>query len=198
MTPSRVDSGLSSQLIEQQAALTDDLFSLSNYKQFDWLNSLRLTIDALDYQWTKWVLGYSTEQQYNLLKKLVGQVLPWKIGLIICIALISSMALILFAFRVKEYLTSRRNDVSQWYKLYQSTLLALAKKGIVKAPYLTAGEFALELRENYPELAIAFTRFNQSFEKLTYQQLSGSEQRQLLKLLRNQHSQFMQLLKKVA
>ncbi|QBG34681.1 transglutaminase TgpA family protein [Litorilituus sediminis] len=194
--PSRVDSGLSSQLIEQQAALTSDLFSLSNYKQFDWLNSLRLTIDALDYQWTKWVLGYSTEQQYNLLKKLVGQVLPWKIGLIICIALISSMALILFIFKVKSHLASRRSNSSPSYKLYQTVLFALAKKGIVKAPYSTAGEFALELRENYPELAIAFTRFNQSFEKLSYQQLSASEQQQLLKLMRSQHRQFMQLLAK--
>ena len=66
--PERVESGWSTELLSQQSSLSSDFLGLYQFRQMAWLNAIRLQFDALDYQWARWVLGYSSEQQYNLLK----------------------------------------------------------------------------------------------------------------------------------
>ena len=96
--PERVNSGWSDDLLQQQSTLINELFSRSLFKNSDFLNALRLQFDALDYQWTKWVVGFSTKQQYDLLTAWFGNVKSWKVALIIVITLIISMTAVLFIF----------------------------------------------------------------------------------------------------
>jgi len=188
--PQRVNSGLSSQLLQQQSALNNDFISLYRFKQFAWLNTLRLRFDALDYQWTRLVLGYSAQQQVDLLKQLFGKILPWKLALIITGSLLLSFGLLILIFKWRDREKAHSPVLTSWLVLYQKALALLAKKGLTKESSLTVNDFAQQVRQNNPDIAIHFTRFSHLFNQLNYQQMSVKE-RQVLET--KMHSQFTDL-----
>lgn len=195
--PQRVNSGLSAQLLQQQSALNSDFISLYRLKQFAWLNNLRLQFDALDYLWTRLVLGYSAKKQVDLLKKLFGEMMPWKLALIITASLIFSFAILMFIFRWRDRNKDHSNNETPWLVLYLKALNLLAKQGLLKEATLTPNAFAKKVRVEYPSIAIHFTRFSNTFNQLSYQQLSNEEQQLLLKKFQRQYDSFAQATKSV-
>ncbi len=195
--PQRVKSGWSTQLLQQQSALNSDWISLYRFKQFTWLNTLRLQFDALDYQWTRLVLDYSAKKQVDLLKQLFGKMLPWKLALIITISLLFSFGFFILIFKWRDREKTNRQVLTPWLALYQKTLILLAKKGITKDSNLTVNAFAKQVRQQHPHIAIHFTRFSHSFNQLSYQQLSAEEQQYLAKKMHVQFTHLAQAIKSV-
>jgi hypothetical protein len=195
--PQRVNSGLSSQLLQQQSALNNDFISLYRLKQFAWLNSLRLQFDALDYQWTRLVLGYSAKQQVDLLKQFFGKILPWKLALISTVSLFLSFGILILIFKWRDREKANTQVVTSWSVLYQKALVLLAKKGLTKESNLTVNAFAKQVRRNNSHIGIHFTRFSQLFNQLNYQKVSVKEQQVLEKKMHNQFADLAQAIKSV-
>ena len=97
--PSRVESGLSNDLLQQQSLLAGDLLSFYRLKQFVWINSLRMQFQAIDYQWTRWVIGYTAKNQFKLLSSWFGKLRPYKIGMLMAFTFACIMFLLWLANR---------------------------------------------------------------------------------------------------
>ncbi|MGS2722346.1 transglutaminase family protein [Porticoccus sp. GXU_MW_L64] len=82
VAPERIEQGAESFFSNSQSALTEGGFSLSRFRHIDLLNQLRLQLDALDYYWSKWVLGYQSQQK-SLLQRWLGEVSWRSIGLLL-------------------------------------------------------------------------------------------------------------------
>ncbi|KGJ92802.1 DUF3488 and DUF4129 domain-containing transglutaminase family protein [Colwellia psychrerythraea] len=193
--PQRVESGWSSQLLQQQSTLNNDFFSLYRMKNTAWLNTLRLQLDALDYQWTRWVIGFSTKQQYNLFKNLFGEMLSWKLALIMASALVLSMSILMLFLHLLNSTKRKQLPLAKWQQIYHKAITKLAKQGINKPVAMTVNDFSKQVRQQCPELAIVFTRLSASYNQLCYQTLSLSEQEKLTLTMKQQYQHFIHLLK---
>ena len=194
--PERVNSGWSTQLLQQQSELNNDLFSLYRMKNIAWLNALRLQFDALDYQWTRWVIGFTTKQQYDLFKNWFGQMVSWKLALIIAVSLVISMSMLMLFLHLLNRSKTKPQSLTKWQILYQKSMAKLAKQGMDKPSSMTVNDFAKEVRQQCPELAIVFTRLSASYNRLCYQTLSTNEQEKLMLTMQQQYQHFIQVLKK--
>ncbi|WP_343817457.1 DUF3488 and transglutaminase-like domain-containing protein [Colwellia asteriadis] len=195
--PMRVNSGFSTQLQQQQLALNNNLLSFNHLKKFAWLNELRLRFDALDYQWTRWVLGYSNDKQRDLLQQLLGKFQAWKVALIIIGAMAISIALVFGVMFLINHQKKQKRALSPWLVLYQKALLILANNGLEKPVNVTPQNFLLIIKIKYPELSLAFARVNASFTRLNYQELTREEQKKEFKKLQQHYKNFIKATKKI-
>jgi hypothetical protein len=184
--PQRVDSGWSTALLTQQSLLNNDFFGLYQFKKVAWLNKLRLQFDALDYQWTRLVIGYSSKQQYDLLKRWFGNNIKWKTVTIIFSILIGVMILFALIYRF-DFSLLKRKKVAPWMRLYQKTIKKLAKKGITKPIDMTPRIFAQSVAKQHPELSTELIEFTELFEFLMYQELSVSKEDEFVFRMKNQY-----------
>jgi len=189
VSPERVEDGFSAAMAAEQSLLASDLFSLHSYKHLAWLNAMRLQLEAIDYQWTRWVIGFTAERQYNLLAKWFGKVQAWKTALIIA-AIISG---ILFLLWLVNNNWQREVKVPQGIRLYQKALRLLEKQGVSKPVQMPVSQFSVQVRQKRPNLSDAFTALSDNFNKVQYRQLSPDEQEGVLKLMRVQLKMLKQL-----
>ncbi len=194
--PQRVNTGWSNQLLQQQSELTNDFITLYQLKKNAWLNSLRLQFDALDYQWTRWVIGFTDKRQYDLLNKWFGYMKPWKLALIIAVVLIISMAFLMCLLHFVHRGKPKAKTQAKWQAIYVKALTRLTKLGLKKPKQMTVNGFAKEVRQKYPELAISFTRLSNTYNRLSYQALSWEEQQKLTLAMAQQYQDLLSQLTK--
>jgi transglutaminase-like putative cysteine protease len=188
--PQRVESGWSNDLLTQQLSMNNDFINLYQFKNIAWLNKLRLELDALDYQWTRWVLGYSSKQQYDLLKRWFGKHMPWKVAIIIVIALICAIAIITLFYRIN--LTSfKRKKEEPWVTQYTILLAILAKKGLTKPENMTALNFSMLVTKRFAKISTDFRDFTVCFEQLNYRKLNEPARALQLERLKKHYKQII-------
>ncbi|MFT5852454.1 MAG: transglutaminase-like putative cysteine protease [Colwellia sp.] len=184
--PQRVESGWSNALLTQQFSLNNDFIGLYQFKRIAWLNTIRLQLDALDYQWTRWVLGYSSKQQYDLLKRWFGKHMPWKTATMVAVAFICAMALITLFYRIDFKFFKRKNETA-WFVLYQKAVKIIAAKGLTKPVNMTALDFCTLVSTRLPQISAEFSDFTLTFEQLNYRKLSDSARELQLQYLKKQY-----------
>jgi hypothetical protein len=97
-------------------------------RRFSLLNRMRLEFDRLDYVWSRWVLGYSDEQQLAFLQKL-GLLTPWRIAMWgVGVVALAFMALCVFLY------WRERGDVREHpaTRQYRKLCNAYARLGVVR------------------------------------------------------------------
>ncbi|WDE14102.1 transglutaminase TgpA family protein [Thalassomonas haliotis] len=193
VNPERVENGLSALLLQEQSRLSGDFFSLQRLKQFAWLNELRLQLDAIDYQWTRLVLGYSAARQYRLLSSWFGRLVPWKVAAAITGTIMITLVVLWWLYRRNASQEVREPGLI----LYQQALMLLSEKGLDKPLPQTAKVFAGQLALQHPEIADIFNEISESFEKLTYQPLSAAEKTSKLGRMQELLEQFKRILKRL-
>ena len=192
--PQRVNSGWSDELINQQSFLSNDLLGLYEFKNIAWINQLRLQFDALDYQWTRWVLGYSSQQQLNFLKLLFGSNIQWKSTVIIGLSLIFLMVFFILIFRIKISLIKNDKLVTH-EKIFQKSLKLFSKAKITKPLNCTPSEFATIIENKKPELSREFNKFIKLYEALKYQNLTTTDRINKITLLTKHYATLKKLIK---
>jgi transglutaminase-like putative cysteine protease len=195
--PQRINSGWSNELLREQSLFNNGLFSLYQLKNIAWLNALRLQFDALDYQWSRWVIGFTTKQQYNLFKNWFGEMVSWKLALITATALIVSMTMLMVFLHLLNRPKQKVKVLARYQLTYNKALNLLSKQGIEKPVAMTVNNFAQHVSEQSPELAISFTRLARSYNQLCYQILPQSTQDKLTLTIQQQYQQFFQAVKKL-
>lgn len=86
VAPERIERGFDGALTGDELA-GSDLLSAARWRHVQWFNSLRLRLDALNYQWVNWVLNYRGETQMQVLQGLLGAVTPLRMALLMCAGL---------------------------------------------------------------------------------------------------------------
>jgi hypothetical protein len=92
VAPDRIEYGLEAALAEEGSFLENTPLSPLRFKDSVLINSIRLRLDALTYQWQSWVLGFDKDAQTGLLQDWLGDFDPWKYGFWFALAWVLSIA----------------------------------------------------------------------------------------------------------
>lgn len=193
VNPLRVEQGFANSLFDEQSSLAGNLLSLHNYKNIAWLNALRQGLDNIDYQWTRWVVGYNGAKQMQLLANLFGRISLWKMALIIGVSL---MSVLLFLWLVNRHQPSA-SHAPIWLKMYVQVLAVLKRKGVNKTPDMSVSDFSKLVANKFPEIAVEFAELSQLFERLHYQRQSEESTVRLVHDLRHKVTAFLAKAKKL-
>lgn len=115
IAPDRIESGLRESMREEGSFLQDNPFSMERYSDIGWFNWMRLRLDAANYYWQRWVVGYEGQTQLSLLNRLPGDIDRRMLGLITA-GLVA--VLILAGVGISVLRSRRRHFRSPWYRLY--------------------------------------------------------------------------------
>ncbi len=174
--PLRVEQGFSESLSAEQNSLNNEYFNLRSYKSFQLLNTLRLKLATIDYQWTLWVVGYSSKKQFDLLSSWFGRMTSWKTGLIMAISLIFVMFMLWYLQRHQRV----KHKQKPWLNLYQQGLALLAKHNLHKNKSVAVIAFSDHVFTISDGVLPAFRALSRDFSELEYRQASPQRQKQLV------------------
>ncbi|OKY24792.1 DUF3488 and transglutaminase-like domain-containing protein [Thalassotalea sp. PP2-459] len=158
--PSRVEQGFSSQLLKERDQLAG--FDMSTWLQAGLLQTVQLYLDTIDYQWTKFVINYSTEQQLKLLKAWFGQHVTLKVVVVLLVAL-SLIVALFFLTRWLRRLTEKVNSPA--LRVYKAACQHIEKMGVTRNLQETDQQYISRVKKvsvvASVELAAILTLYNQ-------------------------------------
>ncbi len=99
VSPLRIEQGLEQSLAADEQRLVRGFFSVG------FVNYLQLRLDAFNYSWQRWVLGYNAEKQAGLFRRLLGGAEVWRIAVIFVGSafVILSLYFLTLTWRVRTY-----------------------------------------------------------------------------------------------
>ncbi len=161
VAPDRIEKNLEEAVSEEGSFLEGKLFSMDKFK---WLNALRGKMDAAQYAWRRFVLGYDNDSQQELLKKLFGELTIKKIAMIVggfFLGIIGLWSLFLGLGR-------KRNNEAVEHQLYRHFCKLLEKHGIERELSQAPAEFSQFASKQLPKFAFEINQFSNVYADLCY------------------------------
>ena len=136
VAPERIESGLTAALSVADLAT---LSAFTNARLGDWsvFNDMLYWVDSMEHRWNLWVIGYDTHFQSGFLKRMLGELTPVRMGLVILIGgglSVGLVSLTLFWRRRPQ----KRHPVE---RLFGKFAAKLAGYGIRREPQESPGVF---------------------------------------------------------
>ncbi|WP_040261401.1 transglutaminase TgpA family protein [Pseudomonas massiliensis] len=160
VAPQRVEAGLAEALAADEPFLAGSPFSALRYRQFSWLNDLRLGWENLNYGWERWVLGYQESQQRQWLSRWFADYAGWVLPLGGPLVLVG---LALFVLR-----PWRQRQADPQLRQYAAFERLLFREGLIRAPGEGARDFALRASQALPSAAAEIEAFTWAFSRARY------------------------------
>ena len=178
VAPERIEQGLEAAVRTEGSFLEGQFL---NIRSIPWLNALRQKIDATQYGWQRWVLGYDHESQSSLFKALFGDMSVTRMAALVT-GLIAAVTLL---WVLVLGLARKRSHEALEHQLYRQFCALLAKQGVERPIGLAPGPFAQQAISALPAQADLITEFTQRYETLCYVPHTDSTQiiRRLKQLL---------------
>jgi protein-glutamine gamma-glutamyltransferase len=171
VSPTRIELGVQEALRDDPAFMEDDLFSAAIFGGVGWLNTMRLRLDAIEYEWNQLVVNYDEEVQLELFEGLLGEVTKQKV--IILVATLALILIVTIGFTVINI--ERRIQRTPINRFYLRACKELAKVNLVRR----RGEGPIAFRDRVcaerPEFAEVVTELTGLYVELTYVEKSVSE-----------------------
>lgn len=165
VSPDRIEFGLQQAMQEEGSFLADSPFSLARLNDVQWLNDMRLFLADLDYNWSRWVLGFNSDKQADLFKAILGNLTPQRLSML-GLAIILVIALLLTLFFLPHWLEKR---LSTTQRLYFKATALFDKTPIVRQKWQGPVSFNQQVAENFPEsVSQPFSQITQLYLHLTY------------------------------
>jgi len=160
VAPDRINFGLRQAMQEEGSFLADSPFSLARLTNIAVFNQLRLWLADVDYNWSRWVLGFDRQKQQDLFKAIVGKLTPQRLALL-GLGIVSIIALLLLLFFLPHWLAGR---VSGPQRFYLDALHALSKAGFSRPPWqgpqdfndTVAQQFSAEIKQPFAQLTALY------------------------------------------
>lgn len=166
VAPERISLGVQAVLQGQPGFLEDSRFSMMRFRNTEWLNTLRLRLDAMDYAWNRWVVSYDEDLQLQLLEAIFGdkakQALLYALG----------VSIFLFFMIAAFFLLGggKRDRRDQATRLYLRLLSDLADNGLKRRAGEGPLDFATRVAQSRPDIASDMTRITVLYVRMTYAQ----------------------------
>ena len=120
----------------------------------------------LDYNWSRWVLGFNSERQRDLFKSILGKLTPHRLSML-GLGIVVTIALLLSLFFLPHWL---QNRLSTTQRLYLKALSAIEKSGTQRATWQGPSAFNQQIKQHYPsKVSDAFSHITQLYLRLSYQ-----------------------------
>lgn len=174
VAPERIESGSQSLLQNSQSSFLDDPFSLDRYADWPALRMVRLRLEALEYDWHRWIMNYDEERQRGFLTNLLGDLSPARIAAF----LLLSACAVLGAIGLHLVWGGRQQRSDPGDRLYEQFLRRLKALGVERQPADGPRTLAARVEDEQPELADWVTEVTECYERYTY----GGEPAALLEL----------------
>lgn len=181
VAPERIETSFADLFSKDEDFLAESLLSLDRYRNIDWINNLRLRLDALDYAWAKWVLGYENVQT-DLLTGILGRLDPLRVGLFLLVAGALAMlpvAIMLMLGHEKKY----RDDLDKFFIQF---CRRMNRAGVTRRFGEGPRDFAIRIQTLRPDLANQVANLTALYEQQRYNTatLGGRELRAKLRRFR--------------
>ena len=112
IAPQRIQFGIQ-QAVEEEAFLANN--QLARLKQLPFLADLQMLYSLMDYQWSRWVLGFDAQRQQNLLALLLGKVTGKSITYLV-LAIFGVIGLLLALYFIPHWRKQQMEPVVLWYQ----------------------------------------------------------------------------------
>lgn len=166
VSPDRIEFGLRQAMQSEGSFLADSPFALARLTNIAWLNNIRLILADLDYNWSRWVLGFNNDKQRDLFKQILGKLTPQRLA-ILGVGIVLFMAFLMALFFLPHWL---QNRVSKTQRLYLKALAAFEKAGTQRAIWQGPSAFSQQINEHYPHnISEPFAHMTQLYLRLNYQ-----------------------------
>ncbi|WP_151172761.1 transglutaminase family protein [Pseudoalteromonas ruthenica] len=178
VAPERLNGSLS-QVQELQQEFMDNLdVGLLQLSHIEALNWLRLTLEELDYSWTKWVLGFDQQKQKSVLKDLLGnQIAQYSMVLALCVVALVLLGLLLLGSRKQQ------QSMSFSAKWLNRLFLYADKQALLSTQNSTPKQKLAQLATHCPGAATPLARIEQLYTLAAYKQrpLTKAQKKDLVK-----------------
>jgi hypothetical protein len=166
VSPDRIEFGLRQAMQDEGSFLADSPFALARLTNIPWLNNIRLFLADLDYNWSRWVLGFNSERQRDLFKSILGKLTSERLSMF-GVGIVFTIALLLSLFFLPHWL---QNRLSTTQRLYLKALTAIEKAGTQRAKWQGPSAFNQQVNERYPtKVSDPFSHITQLYLRLSYQ-----------------------------
>jgi len=142
---SRVEQGIYGSLFDEQRELSGSLGWLSDIVNSQWVSNLSSLVDAVDYQWTKWVIGYNATAQMKILSDWFGDYSLIKIAVLMVSILVGT---IIYLLLVNLSFQRKRQTV---HVKYMNKLRKFLKKKGCPIELNDTGDLLIEKAANFDE-----------------------------------------------
>lgn len=164
VAPERISMGVEAVFADQPGFMEDSGFSMMRFRDNQWLNSLRLRLDALDYAWNRWVVSYDEDLQLDLMNDFFGD--DARSGLVWALGITTAMLFALVAFfMLRGGKAASRDPATRLYLLLAGDL---AELGMRRQQGEGAGDYCRRVSIERPELASEMEKVTRMYEQLSY------------------------------
>ena len=164
VSPLRVERGIEDALSGEQSFLESSFFSASRYRKIPVIGLIRLRLDYINYLWHTKVVGYQSQQQFNLISKWFGIYSYERIALALVlsgIVIMGILALILFFKRPIR-------KTAPATKLYLKYCKKLQRAGFPRLPGESPRDYAVRVSNDNPKLKSTVERVTTLYIALAY------------------------------
>lgn len=164
VSPDRIDLGVEAALQDDPAFLDDARFSMMRFRGMNLINTLRLRLDAIEYEWNRRVVSYDDEVRFRLLERLLGDVSERRILLLMgtmAAMVVFFIALTVIRFRPQQTLRPVE-------KLYDTLCRDLARAGLPRRTGEGPRDYCRRVSAERPELAGELEQLTEMYVRLNY------------------------------
>ncbi len=170
VAPERITLWVESIFADQPGFMEDAGFSMMRFRDTQWLNTLRLRLEAVDYAWNRWVVSYDEQMQMQLLGSWFGE--NARQGLLVVLG-----SVIVLFFMLAGWLLLRLGQAGQHdhaTRIYLDLLRELAVCGLPRQRGEAPGDYCRRVTLLRPEYAQALQQVTAQFEAIAYKRNSRS------------------------
>lgn len=172
VSPDRIEFGLRQAMQKEGSFLSDSPFALARLTNIAWQNNIRLFLADMDYNWSRWVIGFNSKRQRDLFKSILGKLTPERLFLL-GLGIVFTVALLLSLFFLPHWSKKRLGTT---HRLYLKSLSAFEKAGIPRAIWQGPSAFSQQISEHYShKISDPFYHITQHYLRLTYQYKQSPE-----------------------
>ena len=166
VSPDRINFGLREAMLAEGSFLADSPFTLARFTNIAFFNSLRLLLADIDYNWSRWVLGFDRQKQQDLFTAILGKLSPLRLALL-GLGFVSIIALLLILFFIPHWFANRLPPAQRYY---QRAVSLLATYGHQRAKWQGAQAFNQQIQQRLPApVNTTFDHITRLYLQLSYQ-----------------------------
>lgn len=156
IAPNRIEQGI-------QSALPDgETLPVMLRPEFDWLRSIRYRWDAIDYAWSRWVLGYDTDRQKQLLSRF-GIDGDWR-SLVAFMAVLMGLVMLVLGFLIAR----QKSRIDEVQTLWIIACDAFAKRGLPRKPDEGPKDYSQRISREDPSQSECAQTISKYYIRLRY------------------------------
>ena len=198
VSPERVEHGIDAALAQEQSLLNPGFLANAGWLDRVTLLRIQAAFELIDYQWTKYIVGFSSKKQSKLLQQLFGEQQYWKVALAVALTLAIIFAvfyLIITLKQEKKTVSAQEKYYRRLQQLIKKEALPASLQGELDSPSMTVRRYCVLLSQHFSPLERQLEQFYTTYEALQYQPLTLTQSNEKKAQLLANVKQIAELLK---